>query len=86
MDFEPVGASAVSGAGFGHSNHQAFAQAAGFAGSSVLLVDDAFSIVLAFCDGVQVVVRSPEERLERRERICLVLLKRSDDVLEEIVV
>lgn len=61
MDLEPVGASAVPRARLGHADHEALAQAAGFARRPVLFVDDAFTVVLAFSDGVQVVVRAPEE-------------------------
>lgn len=61
MDLEPVGSSAISGAGLAHADHEALAETAGLTGGSVLLVDDAFSVVLAFRDGVQVVVRPPEE-------------------------
>ena len=48
MDFEPVGAAAVSAAGFGHADHQTFAQSAGFARCSVLLVHNTAVVVLAF--------------------------------------
>lgn len=65
VDFEPVGAPAVSGARLGHADHQALAEAARFARGSVLLVDDALAVVLALRDGVEVVVGAPEERLER---------------------
>lgn len=72
VDLEPVGSSAVSGARLGHADDQALAEAASFAGGSVLLVNDAFAVVLAFGDGVQVVVRASEERLQRKRRNHLV--------------
>lgn len=61
MDFKPVGPSPVPRAGLGHADHEALAQPARLARGAVLLVDDAFSVVLAFRDRVQVVVRAPEE-------------------------
>lgn len=72
MDLEPVGAPAVSGSGLGHADHEALAETARFASRSVLLVDDAFSVVFALRDGVQVVVGAPEERLEREKGVWLV--------------
>lgn len=67
MDLEPVGAATVARAGLGHAHHEALAQAARLACRPVLLVDDAFSVVLALRDGVQVVVRAAEEGLEREK-------------------
>lgn len=46
MDLEPVGAAAVSRASLGHAYADALLEAAGFAGGTVLLVDDASSAVL----------------------------------------
>lgn len=71
MYLEPVGPPAVSGARLGHSDDQAFPKAAGFAGSAVLLVNNAFAVVFAFGDGVQVVVGASEERLQRKRRKTL---------------
>jgi len=65
MDFEPVGASAVTGAAFGHAHQEAFAQSAGLARRPVLLVDDALAAVLALADGRHIAVRPAEERLEK---------------------
>jgi len=48
VNFEPVGASAVARAGLGHAHHEALSQPASLAGGSVLLVDDASVVVLAF--------------------------------------
>lgn len=72
MDLEPVGAAAVAAAGLGHADHEALAQAACLARGAVLLVDDALAVVFAFCYRVQVVVRAPEERLERIENGTLI--------------
>jgi hypothetical protein len=47
VEFEPVGASAVTGAAFGHAHQEAFAQSAGLARRPVLFVDDALAAVLA---------------------------------------
>ena len=66
MDLEPVGAAAVARSAFGHAYQQALAQAAGLAGGSVLLVDDALAVVLALGHGAQVVVGSAEERLQNK--------------------
>lgn len=61
MYLEPVGAAAVARAGLGHADHEALAQPARFARRPVLLVDDAFAVVLALGYRVEVVVRSSEE-------------------------
>lgn len=50
MDLEPVGATAVAGATFGHAHSVALAQPARLAGGAVLLVDHAFAVILAFAD------------------------------------
>jgi hypothetical protein len=68
VEFEPVGASAVTGAAFGHAHQEAFAQSAGLARRPVLFVDDALAAVLALWYHRQVVVRSPEERLEKTKK------------------
>lgn len=46
MDLEPVGAAAVPRASLGHAYADALLEAAGFAGGTVLLVDDASPAVL----------------------------------------
>lgn len=61
VNLEPIGSSAVSGAGLGHANREALAQAARFTRGPIFLVDNTLAIVLAICDSCQVVVRSPEE-------------------------
>lgn len=50
MNFEPIGTSSVSGAAFRHSDQKTFSKAASFASCPILLVDDTFSVVLAFGD------------------------------------
>jgi hypothetical protein len=69
MDFEPVGAAAVTGAAFGHAHQEAFAQSAGLASRPVLLVDDALAAVLAVADGRHIAVRPAEKRLEKKNKI-----------------
>lgn len=61
MYLEPIGTSAVAGPSLRHSDCDAFLQPAGFAGRTVLFVDDASAAVLAWGDGTNVVVRSAKE-------------------------
>lgn len=61
MDLEPIRSSAVSGTALRHTDHHALPQSARFARGSVLFVDDAFVVVLAVVDRVDVVVGSSEE-------------------------
>lgn len=61
MNFEPVGSAAVARTRFGHADHEALSESAGFASCPVLLIDDTLAVVLAFGYGVQIVVRSAEE-------------------------
>lgn len=56
MDFKPVGSPSISRAGLAHADHKTLAEPTGLASCSVLLVDDAFSVVFALRDGVQIVV------------------------------
>jgi len=65
MDLEPVGPPAVPGPALGHAHHQTLAQPARLARRSVLLVDHAFSVVLAFRYRAQVVVGPTEKRLKQ---------------------
>lgn len=51
VDLEPVGAAAVARSAFGHADHQAFAQPAGFARGTVLFVYDALVVVFALGHG-----------------------------------
>jgi len=62
VDLEPVGSPSVPGAGLGHADEEALAQAAGLARRPVLFVNDALTAVLAVADGRHVAVRSSEER------------------------
>jgi len=71
---EPVGAPSVPGPALGHANHQTLPQTARLARRPVLLVDDAFTVVLAFRDGACVVVRSTEERLKQKKKNLRVTL------------
>lgn len=47
MNLEPIGATTIARSRLGHSNQNAFPQAASFAGSSVFLIDYAFAVVFA---------------------------------------
>lgn len=69
MDFEPIRSSAVSGTAFGHADQEAFAKSARLAGRTVLLVNDAFAVVLAFGYGAEVVVGASEERLKKKRKM-----------------
>lgn len=64
VDLEPVGSSPVAGSALGHSDQEAFAEAARLAWRSVLLVDDALAAVLAVTDGCHIAVRTAEEWLQ----------------------
>jgi hypothetical protein len=64
VNLEPIGAASVAGATFGHSNLEAFSEAARFAGCPVFLVDHALAAVFALGDAGQVVVRTSEKGLK----------------------
>ena len=68
MYLEPIGASAIARAGFGHAHHQALPQATCLAGGTILLVDYADAAVLAFGNATQIVVGAPEEGLYRKRK------------------
>jgi hypothetical protein len=61
VNFEPVRTPSVPGTAFGHAHHHALPESARLTRCPVLLVDDTLSVVLAFRDGVKIVVRPPEE-------------------------
>lgn len=63
MYLEPVGSAPVPGSRLGHPDHEAFPQSASFAGSPVLLVDDALVVVLAFLNDGLVVAGPAKEGL-----------------------
>lgn len=65
MNFEPVRSATVSRARLRHADVDAFSQTARFARGAILLIYHTLAVVLAVGDGVQVVVRTPEERLQQ---------------------
>jgi len=65
MDLEPVRSATVPRPALGHAHQQTFAQPARFARRSVLLIDHALAVVLAFRYRTQVVVRPTEKRLQQ---------------------
>lgn len=48
VNLEPVGSAAVARAALRHADQEAFSQPTGLACRPILLVDDAFAVVLAF--------------------------------------
>ena len=58
---EPIRASTIARTAFGHAHHQTLAQSTCLAGRAILLVDNAFAIVLAIGDGGEIVVGAAEK-------------------------
>lgn len=69
MDFKPVRSSPVTASTFWHSYKNAFPESACFAGCPILLVDNAFVIVLAVIYGVHVVIGAAEEGLKQKQSV-----------------